>query len=132
MYTICCWSPSSISNVDPSASLSQLNSSIEIFSQLPVSNVGLTCSSPCFYFSIFLTGFFVTFSGSLWGSSSDKLLVGSQRIIADSTFSFLDIDSLFMVFNSTSILFMPSCFDLSWFSCLALSFPQKMSRFCSD
>ena len=36
MYTISCCSGSSIPNVDPSPSLSQLNSSIEIFSRLPV------------------------------------------------------------------------------------------------
>ena len=51
MYTIPCYSGSSISNVDPLSSLSQLNSSIEIFSQLLVSGVGPTCSSPCFCFS---------------------------------------------------------------------------------
>ena len=45
MYTTSCWSGSSVSSVDVSASLSQLISSIEIFSRLLVSSVGPTCSS---------------------------------------------------------------------------------------
>ena len=53
MYTISCCSGSSVPNVDPSPSRSQLNSSIEIFSQLPVFSVGSTCSSSCFCFLLF-------------------------------------------------------------------------------
>ena len=50
MYTNCCCSCYSVSNVDPLPSLSQLNSSIKIFSWLPVYSVGSTCSSSCFLF----------------------------------------------------------------------------------
>ena len=34
-----------------------------------------------------------------------------------------------MVFNSTSILIVPSCFDLSWLCCFALSFPSENVSF---
>ena len=53
MYTNCPDSGSSVSNVDSSSSFSQLNSSIEIFSRLPVTSVGPTCSSSCFFFPLF-------------------------------------------------------------------------------
>ena len=49
MYTNCCCSCYSVSNVDLLPSLSQLNSSIKIFSWLPVYSVGSTCSSSCFF-----------------------------------------------------------------------------------
>ena len=65
MYTNSCCSVSCVSSVDPLSSLSQLNSSIEIFSRLPVFRVGLTCSSSCFDFSVFLTGFSSLFSHSM-------------------------------------------------------------------
>ena len=74
MYTICSCLGSLVSNVDPWSSLSQLNSWIEYFCWVPVFNVGSTCSSPCFGFSVFSTDFFATFSCFLGGSSSVKLL----------------------------------------------------------
>ena len=58
MYTISSCSGSSVSNVDPLSSFSQLNSLIEFFSQAPVFSVGSTWSSSCFGFSIFSMGFF--------------------------------------------------------------------------
>ena len=53
MYTNSCCSVSCVSSVDLLSSLSQLNSSIEIFSWLPVFRVGLTCSSSCLIFASF-------------------------------------------------------------------------------
>ena len=53
MYTNSCCSVSCVYNVDPSSSLSQLNSLIKIFSWLPVFRVGSICSSSCFDFSLF-------------------------------------------------------------------------------
>ena len=61
MYTTSCCSGSSVPNVDPLPSLSQLNSSIEIFSRLPVFSVGSTCSSSCFCFSVVLTSHLLWF-----------------------------------------------------------------------
>ena len=113
MYTTCCCLGYSVSNVDLSSSLSQLNSLIEFFSRLPVFSVGWTCSSSCFSFSVFLMGFFASFSGSLSGSYSVKLFEDSQHIIAASTFMFLFVELLFLIINSISILSVVSCFDLS-------------------
>ena len=56
MHTICGCSVSCVSSVDPSSSVSQLNSSIEFFSQLPIFRVGSTCSSSSFGFCIFSVG----------------------------------------------------------------------------
>ena len=57
MYTNSCCYVSCVSSVHPSSSVSQVNSSIEIFSQLPVFRVGLTCSSLSFGFCVFWTVF---------------------------------------------------------------------------
>ena len=51
MYTNCCWAISSVSSFNVSSSIPQLNSSIKIFSQLPVCSVELTCSSSSFVFA---------------------------------------------------------------------------------
>ena len=99
MYTTSCWSGSSVSSVDASASLSQLNSSIEIFSRLLVSSVGLTCSSPCVCFSVFSTGFFVTF-------------------VENSSSPFISISCSQGILNSSRL----SCFLLLKIVCLHVSF----------
>ena len=132
MYTTSCCSGSSVPNVDPSPSLSQLNSSIEIFSQLPVFSVGSACSSSCFCSSVVLTCLFAIFSGSSQCSFSAKLSVDSQHIIADSTLSFLSwirplrslIQLPFYLFHRVSI-----CPD---FLALRFLFPQKSCHFRTD
>ena len=128
MYTICCCSGSSHSNVGPSPSLSQLNSSIEIFSQLPIFSVGSTCSSSCFCFSIVLTGLFVIFSGSSRCSFSTKLSADSQHIIADSILSSLIVDSFLTVFNSAAFLFISVVFRsvLTFLNCAFFSFRNRV------
>ena len=128
MYTTSCCSGSSAPNVNPSSSLSQLNSSFEIFSRLPVFSVGSTCSSSCFCFHVISTSLFATFSGSSRCSFSTKLSVDSQHIIADSTLSFLVVDLSLTVFNSATFLFVSSCFRfvLTFLHCAFFSLRHRV------
>ena len=132
MYTISCCSGSSVPNVDPPPSFSQLNSSIEIFSQLPVSSVGSTCSSSCFCYSVVSMSLFATFSGSSRSSSSAKLSVDSQHIIADSTLSFLIVDSSLTVFNSATFCLFRCVLICPGFLASCFLFPQKSCHFYTD
>ena len=113
MCTNWCCSDSCVSNVDPSSSLSKLNSSFEICSQLPIFSVGPTCSFSGFCFSVSSMGFFSSFSCYLAKLFFREVIHDFQHIIVVSTSLFLVVDLLFLVLNFSSILSVTSDFILS-------------------
>ena len=100
-----------ITYMDLSSSVSQLNSSMEIFSQLPVFRVGSTWTSSYFGFCIFSMGFSSLFSDSMVGSFPGESFKLSQHIIAVSCSSLSAAGHLFQAYFYSPFL------RLFWFSC---------------